>query len=814
MRPHVPADRWSLLAIGHDQGLSEVEADLSRARFGSNRIAEEVPPSLVKTLRSAATDPMLWFLLVTSGLFVPLGQITDAVVLLAAIVPLLGMDFVLHRRTQASIEGLSSVLASEATVLRGNMQRRISADEVVAGDLVVVAQGESMPADGIVVTGEDLQVDESSLTGEAFPIAKHAHCGSSIPAEEAWVFAGTRLLTGSAHVRILMVGTETLYGEVVNSVVRGPQGLTRLQVAVAGLVKVLLAGACAICLLLAGVRVWQGFGLADAFLSAATLAVAAIPEEFPVALTFFLAVGIYRLARRRALVRRAVAVENIGRTSAICSDKTGTITEGRLVFNGALPASGADAEWLMSLGALACRADSADPLDIAILAVAPSMGTGWVRQRVFPFTEGRRRECVIWSRPGALAPLSPYLIAAKGAPETILARCEMTDGERAVWLDNVFEQCSKGNKVLACCWLDAEAQPLTEPDTGFRFAGLLTVADPVRPGVIEAITEARGAGIQIVMVTGDHPATAAAVARQCGLADNPIPISGDQLEETLTSMNRDELQGLTVIARANPAQKVLIVHSLQREGRIVAVTGDGVNDTPALRAADVGIAMGLRGTRSAREVSQIVLMDDNFRTIVNAIREGRQLFENLRSSFAFLLMIHIPLVASAAIVPFLGYPLLYLPIHIVWLELLIHPAAILGFQKPPKMTLALRQDRSDMLFSGPDWGVILLTGAAITGVLLAVFLFSVQTSGSAEHGRAMALTMLTSSLGILLLLLSKGTTRAAQAVAFCAIASGAIFTQVPACTVLLHVHSLETSDWILAFAAGAFAALGAAFLPR
>ena len=807
MKREIPADREDLLAIGADVGLSETEASEFRQRFGNNLIAEHVHRPRTATVRDAAGDPMLWFLLLTSGLFGILGQYTDAAVLLAAIAPLLGMDFYLHRRTQASIEGLSSVLAGEATVVRDGVRRRIAADQVVAGDLAVVAAGESFPADGVIVAGANLQAEESSLTGEALPVAKHAHSGRAAPPEEAWSFAGTRLLTGTAHVRILLVGSDTLYGEVVRSVVQGPQGRTALQDAVGRLVKILLVAALFICLLLAGVRLWQGFGWADAFLSAATLAVAAIPEEFAVVLTFFLGVGVYRLARRKALVRRAVAVENIGRASAICSDKTGTITEGRLAFSDAVPASGVDEEWLMTVAGLACRDESGDPLDAAILERVPPVPSGWARTRLFPFTEDRRRETAVWKRPD-----EPDLAAVKGAPETVLALCEMRPEERDRWLETVRVLSAEGKKVVGCAWLVSEEDLPSEPNAGHRFAGLIAVTDPIRSGVREAMVEARRAGIQVVMVTGDHLETAAAIAREAGLAARPLPVSGNCLEEALADMGEEELQQLTVVARATPAQKVLVVQALKRSGRIVAVTGDGVNDAPALRAADVGIAMGLRGTRSAREVSQIVLMDDNFSTIVAAIAEGRQLFQNLRMSFAFLLMIHIPLVATAAIIPLLGFPLLYLPIHIVWLELLIHPAAILGFQKAADGTLATRDPSPAGFFSGFEWMTIVATGVGVAAAVLAVFGLTVQGGEDPEHARSMALVTLVVSLAILLLALSRGSTRAAWLVAVCAIASALAFAQVETLSALVHLHALPTKDGLIAFMAGLIPALGGAVM--
>jgi Ca2+-transporting ATPase len=310
------------------------------------------------------------------------------------------------------------------------------------------------------------------------------------------------------------------------------------------------------------------------------------------------------------------------------------------------------------------------------------------------------------------------------------------------------------------------------------------------------------------MVTGDHLDTAAAIAEEAGLADRPLPISGDRLEATLADTEEDDLRQITVVARATPAQKVLVVQALQRSGRIVAVTGDGVNDAPALRAADVGIAMGLRGTRSAREVAHIVLMDDNFSTIVATIAEGRQLFQNLRMSFAFLLMVHIPLVATAAIIPLLGFPLLYLPIHIVWLELLIHPAAILGFQELADGTLATRRPAPTGFFLGFEWITIVFTGVGVAAAVLAVFVLTVYGGEAPEHARSMALVTLVVSLALLLLTVSRGSTRAAWFVAFCAIASALAFTRVEAFSAVMHLHALPTRDALIAITAGLIPALG------
>jgi Ca2+-transporting ATPase len=577
---------------------------------------------------------MVWFLLGTSVLFAFVGEWTEAIIMLVALLPFLGMDAFLHRRTHASTAGLSSRLASVASVLRNGATVTLAATELVPGDLVVVGVGEAFPADGLVVRGEELQADESALTGEAYPVHKLPLAelarldGEAKVDSQHWGFAGTRLLTGKAWLRVIHTGGETLYGEIVRSATRGRATRTPLQGAVGNLVAVLLVSAALICLMLAWVRLQQGHGLLDALLSAVTLAVAALPEEFPVVLTFFLGVGVYRLAKRQALVRRAVVVENIGRVSCICSDKTGTLTEGRLQLTHQYPSRGLDPDRLLQLAAVASRRETGDPMDLAILDALGRPPDG-VPVATFPFTEDRKRETRIVRTDGGL------LSAVKGAPEKLLDMCTLADDARAAWLARVEQLAGSGHKVIACAWRELEAAvwPGGEPDHGLQFAGVLAFEDPVRAGVAEALEICREARIHVIMVTGDHPATARAVAQQVGLGgDVPTVIDGDAMEARLARGETAFLPEVDVIARAVPAQKLTLVRALQAQGEIVAVTGDGVNDVPALQAADIGIAMGERGTRSARDVAAIVLLDDNFRSIVRAIAEGRQLFANLQLS--------------------------------------------------------------------------------------------------------------------------------------------------------------------------------------
>lgn len=807
----VPLERLEHL-WDSDLSLTTEQANERRAQFGTNDIVESATHPWWSLIQDTAKDPMLWFFAGTSAIYAFVGQQTEALTLLAAILPLLGMDVYLHRRTQASTEGLKSRLATTATVFRDGIEVSIPSFDLVPGDLVRVSSGEPLPADGLFVAASEVQVDESALTGEAYPVAKRPMIAAPRDGKEPrvdevhWAFAGTRMLTGNARIRIAFTGEETVYGEIVRSAVHGSHDSTPLQKAIGNLVKWLLFVAIAVCVCLAGIRLYQGHTWLDALISAVTLATAAIPEEFPVVFTFFLGVGVYRLAQRHALVRRAVTVENIGRVTCICSDKTGTITEGQLQLAHVIPASSTDENRLLSFACIAARNDSGDPMDEAIYRRANDasvVSDTSDRISIFPFTEDRKREtAIVRGESGKL------LIASKGAAEVILVMCRLTKGEQEAWQSRIQELAAGAHKVIAVAHrtADASLDASHEPDREFEFEGLLAFEDPVREGVREAVMACHAAGIHPIMVTGDHPLTARAVAVEVGMgAPSPRVISGDEVEDLVSRGRGGELRQIDVIARAKPAQKLLLVKTLQQAGEIVAVTGDGVNDVPALQAADIGVAMGERGTRSAREVASIVLLDDNFRTIVGAIAEGRQLFRNLQLSFQYLLVIHIPLVLTATLIPLAGYPLLYLPVHVVWLEILIHPTAMLVFQETAskKLVRNTRTTGHARFFDRSQWLMLLTTGLVLAVVVSVGYLRSLEGVANVDHGRAMAIATLTAASALVTASLSRLRTTAAWVMCLGTLASSFVLIQTPKLDALLHLTPLHWDDWALASLAGA-----------
>lgn len=801
-----------------EQGLDDAMVVERRNRYGTNNIIEIQAGAWHELIRDTLNDPMLWFLIITSCIFAVIGNVREALILATAIVPLAGMDMFLHRRTQASTASLGRRLATEATVFRNNRTIIIPINEVVSGDLILLKAGDSFPADGIVIDADEVQVDESALTGEAYPVRKQHFSFTNLSAGQPdqngtavdsrfWGFAGTRLLTGKLRLRVIYTGRETYYGDIVHSALQGRHSKTPLQDAITKLVKVLLIAALGLCLIVAVVRWFQGFGIIDAVISAMTLAVAALPEEFPVVFSFFLGVGVYRLAKRGALVRRAVAVENIGRVTVICSDKTGTLTEGRLTLTHMYPAARFSNADLLQTAFLSSRSNSGDPLDHAIINAIPGRMETMRRLATFPFTEDRKKETsILQQSEGAL------LATVKGAPEVIIGQCTINKDDRENTLRLAEQLAGEGHKVIACARkvIKDTGDMDNEPQAGFEFVGLLALEDPIRSGVADSLQFCRQSGIHVIMITGDHPLTARSVAKEIGLGNGtPKVFTADEVERKIRTEERVNFKEIDVIARSVPAQKLLVVRKLQECGEIVSVTGDGVNDVPALQAADVGIAMGEKGTQAAREVSAIVLLDDNFRTIVRAIAEGIQLFHNLRMSFAYLLLIHIPLVISAAVIPLMGYPLLYLPIHIVWLELTIHPTALLVYQQLPETRNVpiTKYHGSVWFFSRREWALIYLAGLAMTCFLAGGYIYSLGLGRDIEHARSMALAILCLYSAFLTAALSRLQTPMSAIVTAVTILFTLLLIQVPLFATVLHLQPLHLNDWLIASAGSCIVAL-------
>lgn len=781
--------------------LSAAQVEENRILFGANDILENRTNQWLELAVETIKDPMIWFLVATSFLFALLKNYNQSLILMLATIPLICMDAFLHWRTQESTRNLKNVLDVDVIAIRDDVEVKISAKEIVPSDLIKIKPGQFFPADGILIEGKNLQVDESTLTGENFPVRKKILdklIGNSdeLNIEDYyWGLAGTRVLTGEALMRVAYTGQETLYGEIITSALQSIKAKTPLQIAISKLVFNLIIIASLLCVILAVVRYFQGFGVVDAILSSATLAVAALPDEFPVVFTLFLGLGVYRLAKRNALVRRSVSVENIGRVTCICSDKTGTITEGILKLVECIPVPDFNTTELLTLAGLASRIDSGDPLDLAIhdeiqkknLSVSKCIAT-------FPFTEDRKRETGI-----AEILHNRILVSTKGSPETILSLSTLSSEDKKKWLEKVSEFGSKGNKVIGCAQYISENMDIhEEPNKSYQFVGLLIFSDPPRKEVLESVKHCISSGIHVLMITGDHPETARTIAKYIGLGQgNPKVVVADEAQKQCMNSNKNYFRTVDVIARALPSQKFFIVKNLQSHNEIVAVTGDGVNDVPALKVGDVGIAMGERGTQSARDVADIVLLDDNFSSIVNAIFEGRQLFKNLKLSFKYLLMIHMPFVISAAMIPLFGYPLVYFPIHVVWIELFIHPTAMLVFQDLPetKILEPINREVKPRFFSNKDWVNIILMGVITTAFVMVGFIFIYKKTSNIAYARSFIMAILGFLSAALTIGLSRLRTKIAQAVALGTLVLTIAPIQIPFISEMLFLQTLTLADW-------------------
>ncbi|MGE3608278.1 MAG: cation-translocating P-type ATPase [Bacteriovoracaceae bacterium] len=759
----------------NDSGLNDQEVNEQTKNFGQNEIIKLSQKTWYQIFFETLKDPMIWFLAIIGIIYLFLGNQTEALTLFIAILPLLLMDLFLHWRTEASTASLSTQLSTTTYVIRDQKRLQIPSVEIVPGDLVILNPGDYIPADGLFQKCENLQVDESLITGESLPIFKH-FTNQSLDATELiikpdnWGQAGTRVLSGNGLMRIIFTSASTTYGQIVRSISQVPSEKTPLQKGIETLVKYLIFISLLACFLLAGVRIYQGYPWIDAIVAALVLALAAVPEEFPVVFTFYLGVGVYRLAKKKTLVRRAVSVENIGRVNIICTDKTGTITKGELKLTHIFPEKNLEEKELLQIAAMASDPNNPDPIDVILRKDHTDLAP---IQKLFPFTEDRRRETAIINQ----------VAYTKGSPETIISMCK---GQLQDWLEKTQVLASEGHKVIACA--RREVSELTEPMDSFEFCGLLAFEDPARDGVKESIEYCNQNQIKVLMLTGDHPATAMAIAKEVSLGSETPKVMTGKEQFTL-----NELLETDVIARCTPLQKLNIVMMLKKSGAIIAVTGDGVNDVPALKAADIGIAMGERGTQSAKEVASMILVDDNFKTIVSSIQEGRQLTENLRMSFLYLLLIHLPFVATAAIIPLLGYPLLYLPIHIVWLELIIHPSCMLAFQQ----NSSKKHQAQGALLSLKDFKALSFLGLIMTIFITTSFHLAIKKNLGIEHARSIALGILIFwSAGIVISLNSfKG--RIAWLISLLTMLSFFIMTQIPGLAKVTHLSTPDYTDWII-----------------
>ncbi|WP_147652680.1 cation-translocating P-type ATPase [Vulcaniibacterium gelatinicum] len=686
-------------------GLSAAEAARRLARDGPNVLPQPDRRRWPQVLASVLREPMLLLLLAAVAVYVALGDPGDAVALAVSVLLVVALTLYQELRAERALQALRELGAPLATVRRDGVWQRMPATLLVVGDVVRIAEGDRIPADARLLDSDDLHVDESLLTGESAPVA-HAAGDAGTTAQ---VYAGTLVVRGQGMAEVIATGPHTEMGRIGASLGTLRSGPTPLQREIRRLVGWFATLALASCVLVAVLYLWLRGGLLDALLAGITLAMSNIPEEFPVVLTVFLALGAWRMARHRVLVRRPPAIEALGAVTVLCTDKTGTLTENRMALARLQPPRAEplapdagldhDARALLQCAALASDADGLDPMDRAIHATAAARtGSAAQAQAVclerYPVAPGLPAYAAAWRLPDH----DTILVACKGAPETIAMLCALDDGERAQVLAQAAAMATQGLRVLAVAEarVDADAgPPAALPGLPFVWRGLLGLADPLRAEVPAAVAEARAAGVRVILLTGDHVETARAIAAQAGVSERPEVALGAELERLDDDGLHALLSRVDVFARVRPEHKLRLVQALRRSGEVVAMTGDGVNDAPALMAAHVGVAMGGRGTDVAREAASIVLLDDDFVSVVRAIRMGRTIYDNIHRAARYIIAVHVPITGLALLPLLLGMPLILLPLHVVFLELIIDPvSAIVLEREPPAPDLMRRPPRA------------------------------------------------------------------------------------------------------------------------
>jgi Ca2+-transporting ATPase len=739
VKPVPPQDEAALSSPA--EGLGAAQAAQRLHADGPNEVAPAAPRTPWRILGEVVREPMFLLLLAAGGLYLLLGDVGEALMLLAFVALTAVITVVQEQRTERALDALRDLSNPMATVVRDGVQRRLASRELVCGDVLVLTEGERVAADARILSANDLQADESMLTGESMPVAKQA---------ADTVYAGTMLVGGMGVSHVVATGPRTELGRIGKALASMEVPRTPLNTQIRRLVRVFSVMGLALSLL---VLALYGFTRGDwlgGVLAGITLAMSMLPQEFPLILTVFMAMGAWRLSQSHVLARRAATIETLGAATVLCTDKTGTLTLNRMAIaelmamvpegtqtwladQAALPAACAT---LVEFGMLASERDPFDPMDKAFQALGtaqlpPAAGhADWSLAHEYGLSPDLMAMTHVWQDPKAAG---PYTVAVKGALEAVVSLCHMDEARQQQLTGAASEMAGRGLRVLAVARASHAREagadwPATPRGFAFEMLGLVALADPLRPGVPAAVAECRSAGIRVVMITGDHPATAVALARQAGLDVRGPAITGAALAEMSEAQLLQCLPDASVFARVQPDQKLRIVQALKAQGEVVAMTGDGVNDAPSLKAAHIGIAMGLRGTDVAREAASLVLLDDDFGSIVRAMRMGRRIYDNLLKAMAFVLAVHVPIAGLSLLPLLLGLPQVFMPVHIAFLELLIDPACSIVLeaeadernvmQRPPRdpgAPLFSRQMITSSLMQGVF--VLVLVGAFFVGML-------------------------------------------------------------------------------------------------
>lgn len=777
-------------------GLSEQEAIANLKHDGYNELPSAQSRSLLAIAWDTIQDPIFLLLVVGGVIYWVLGDLQETLILLGFVFFIMGISLYQEGKTEHALEALRDLSSPRALVIRDGQRKRIAGREVVREDILVLAEGDRVPADAIILSCTNLSTDESLLTGESLPVRKIAAVGRVEMArpggdELPFVYSGTLVVQGQGIAQVQAIGTQTEMGKIGNALQKLKPESTPLQREMNRLVSRLLGIALFLC---AAIVVIHGATTGDwlkGVLAGITLAMAILPNEFPVVVTIFLALGAWRISQKHVLARRASAVETLGSATVLCVDKTGTLTMNQMAVQQLFAYNHSENHHTYDLGLysreplpetvhelvefciLASQRDPFDPMEKAFkqlgdryLAHTEHLHNDWQLLRAYPLSPHLLAMSHVWQS----ADGKQYEIAAKGAPEAIADLCHFTPQQQKILVAQVSEMAGQGLRVLGVAKasllgkpppflpphpsLKPEHLPDEQHDFPFQFLGLVGLSDPVRPTVAAAIQECHTAGIRVVMITGDYPETAQTIARQIGLMPMEAIISGAELDLMSEAELQQRVQSTNIFARAVPEQKLRLVNALKDQGEVVAMTGDGVNDAPALKSAQIGIAMGQRGTDVARESAALVLLDDDFSSIVQAVKLGRRIFDNLRKAMSYLLAIHIPIAGMSLIPVLFKLPLVLLPVHVAFLHLIIDPACSIVLEAEPAEATVMQhppRNPKEPLFGRRTLALAVLQGSGILAIALAIFMLALYRRQGELDARALTFTtLILANLGLIL----------------------------------------------------------------
>jgi len=680
------------------KGLTTSEAKKLQEQFGKNELVPEKKENIFHKIFHVITEPMFLLLIIAAGVYFVLGEPKDGAIMLVFVVGIISIEAIQEWKTDKTLKALKDLSAPHVKVLRDGEEKTINSSDLVPGDIMYIAEGVKIPADGTVVRASTLSVDESSLTGESLGVWKLTSENYINENNDYWrrdyCYAGTLVTQGTGTILVDKIGLSTEYGKIGKEIALAPVGDTPLQKQTGRLVK-LCGTIAAVLFVLVGVVTFFNIPdhaiksrIIESILSGITLAMAMIPEEFPVILTVFLSMGAWRLAKKQSLVRRLPSVETLGAVSVLCVDKTGTITLNKMAVRETYSKSG-DEIYISKIMGMGCKSDAYDPMEKAMIARCEELGIskdilfGGQLLKEYAFTDETKMMGNVW-RNG-----NDIVVAAKGSPERILTLCNLSSEERQIAEAKIYEMSKQGLRVIAVGQMSIKVEneiPDTLTDCRLELLGMVGLADPPRESVKEDINTCTKAGVRVVMITGDNGITASSIAKQINMPNSDHIITGDELSEMSDDELREKVKDVSIFSRVLPEHKMRIVKAFKENGEVVAMTGDGVNDAPALKYADIGIAMGKRGSEVSREAADLILLDDNFSTIVDTIKDGRRIYDNIKKAVGYVFTIHIPIAFASLLAPLMGISptsLLLLPLHVVLLELVIDPTCSIVLERQP-----------------------------------------------------------------------------------------------------------------------------------